>query len=83
MCQREWHDDQAKTEVSECQGRDEPVLHSVEAVLGGDGDDDEHVAHHHNDHHDGDNDGQDDDLCGGILTGIAVGQVPIHHWNEE
>ena len=79
MCQRERHDDQTKTEVSECQGRDEPVLNSVEAVLGGDGDDDEHVAHHHNDHHDGDDDGQDDDLCGGVLTGIAVGQVPVHH----
>ena len=79
MCERERHDDQTKTEVSEGQGCDEPVLNSVEAVFGGDGDDDEHVAHHDNDHHDGDNDGEDDDLCGGVLAGVAVGQVPIHH----
>ena len=72
MCEREWHDDQTKTEVSERQGRDEPVLNSVEAVFGRDGDYDEHVAHHDNDHHDGDNDGEDDDLCGGVLAGIAV-----------
>ena len=79
MCQRERHDDQTKTEVSEGQGGDEPVLNCVEAVLGGDGDYDEHVAHHDNDHHDGDNDGEDDDLCGGVLAGVGVRQVPIHH----
>ena len=54
-------------------------LDEVEAVLGGDGDDDEHVAHNHNDHHDGDNDGQNDDLCGCVLTGVAVRQVPVPH----
>ena len=79
MCERERHDDQTEAEVSEGQGGDEPVLYSVEAVLGGDGDDDEHVAHNHNDHHDGDNDGQNDDLCGCVLTGVAVRQVPVPH----
>ena len=79
MCERERHDDQTEAEVSEGQGGDEPVLYSVEAVLGGDGDDDEHVADHDDDHHDGDDDREDDDLCGGVLTGVAVGEVPIHH----
>ena len=71
MSKREWHDYQAQTEISKCQGCNEPVLDSIETVLGGDGNDDQHVANHDDDHHDGDDDGQDDDLCVTVLARVA------------
>ena len=72
MCEREWHDDQTKTEVSEGQGRNEPVLDSVEAVLGGDGDDDQHVPHHHCHHHQRDHHRQQDDLDDMIMIKMMM-----------
>ena len=77
ISKREGHDDETKAEVSKGQGGDEPVLDKIEAVLGGDGDDDQHVAHHHHHHHQGDHNGQHDDLRVGVLTGEAVGYLSV------
>ena len=79
MSEREGHHYQPEAEVREGEGRDEPVLDAVQAVLRGDSDDDQHVTDNNNNHHDGDDDGENDDLGGGVLAGVAVGEVPVHH----
>ena len=73
----EGHDDESKTEISKCKRSNEPVLDRVEGVLGGDGNDDQHVTHHHDDHHEGGDDGEYDDLVLTVLTRVAEAHLRI------
>lgn len=57
--QRERHDDYAQEEVGHGQAGYEPVLHVLQRLLGHDGYDDQHVAHHHDDHEHDDHHGGD------------------------
>ena len=77
ISKREWHDDETKAEVSKGQWRNKPVLDQIQAVLCGDGNDDQHIAHHNHHHHQCDQDGQHNDLGVRVLAGETVGYLGV------
>lgn len=70
--QRERHDHQAQKKISDGQRRNKPVLDVFQRFLGGNGNDDQHIADDNDDHEYCDDDRCEHDLGDGISTRIGI-----------